>query len=321
MTLRPVARLPAGRDATVDRLLGELRRLLESHPEIGLHELGGLEEPGLESGDLTALHWRVGKPPLDGIAMWDFVPGVGRRILIYLPCEETGPVTLDSLIGELEGSSEHDGPIASVTLVGPGRLVPGEAELFLRRGYFRVDRLVLRLVNDGELPDELAAGRPDLRSLTASDEGDLVDLLRESYDRLSGEANPWLLYRDPRRDAREAVRDMLSGRRGAWVPWASFGVDLSGRLRGAVVVNRSDRPRVSEVVVSPSMRGIGLGYHLVLEAARTLRERGEPEPEAVITSHDLRALRLFRRVGFEPLDDRGQAVWVRGAAVGVGSVP
>ncbi|HYA57578.1 MAG TPA: GNAT family N-acetyltransferase [Thermoplasmata archaeon] len=316
MTLRTVARRRAERDTGTLAVLEEFGHLLEGLPNPGVRDLGRIEEPRLENGELTAAVEVGPGGAMLGVVVWDLVPGVGRRVVAYLRPSHASRKDWELLLEELEARSEHDGPLASVTPVGPESSAPEVADCFARRGYFEVDRLVLRLPSDRPLPDELASAVIDLRPLSLDDEDQLIELMREAYDIRGGEQNPWLFYRDPRRDVRDAVHENLSGRWGTWLPWASFGFEVSGKLRAAILVNRVGVPRVTDVIVAPAVQGIGVGYHLILHAARVLRERGEREPELITPSHDLRALRLFRRVGFEPVDGRGETVWVRREAVG-----
>ena len=282
-----------------------------------MRDLGRIEEARLKDGELTAAVEVGPDPSPSGLAVWDLVPGVGRRIVTYRPRPDPAAEGLGRLLDALEERSAHDGPIASVTPVGPGSDPSDAGRAFLPRGYFQVDRLVLRLPTSQPLPDELGSAPLDLRPLALDDEDQLVELMRDAYDLRAGDPNPWLYYRDPRQDVRDAVHENLHDRWGPWLPWASFGFEVGGRLRAAILVNRvGGVPRITDVIVAPAIRGIDLGYHLILHAARVLRERGERPPELITPSHDLRILRLFRRAGFEPIDGGGETVWVRREAVG-----
>ena len=83
------------------------------------------------------------------------------------------------------------------------------------------------------------------------------------------------------------------------------------------MVTALDVPVLCEVMVAPKCREIGLGSSLAFESVRAIRERGPGELHAVISSHDLRALRLLRRLGFEPVDRPTVGLWVHRVALGV----
>lgn len=317
MPLRPIAARPADREGVGAAVLAEYESLLLAEAGRWVAEVARGEAARLESGEVRAALWIVGRSEPGGLAVWDFVRGVGRRVRLYLARGHRTPDALATLLDELDARSEHDGPIASVADFVPG--YPGglPPEVFTDRGYFPVERLALHLPAETPLPDETLVGRPDLRPLDSGDREALVELMRSAYDQLAGTPSPWLVYRDPTQDARDAVEEILEDRRGDWLDWASFGVDVAGVLRGASLVTRLDVPVLSEVMVAPELRGIGLGYHLTLESVRALREREAGEPHLVTTSHDLRAIRLFRRVGFEPAERPAVGLWVSRVAVGV----
>jgi GNAT superfamily N-acetyltransferase len=297
--------------------LQEYEALLAAEPGQWIQELARSDETRLRSGEVRAFLWVHGADQAAGLALGDFVPGVGRRLRVYLAPPYRTAEDLGRLLDELDARSEQDGAIASVADLVPGLTEAAHEEAFGVRGYFRVDRVAMRLPANVPLPDESMSGRPYLRTIGPDDEEGLVNLMRESYDQLAGEAPPWLFYRDPRQDTVDAVQEILEGRRGEWLPWASFGVDVEGVLKGATLVTLWDVPILSEVMVAPACRRIGLGYHLVLESIRALRERGAGEPHVVTTSRDLRSLRLARRLGFEPAEVRAVGVWVNKVAVGV----
>ena len=317
MTLRRIASSVRDRDAASRALLAEYESLLASEPGRWVRELTGGELPDPGRGAIRAALWLTGSAEPTGLVLWDFVPGVGRRVWLYLVPGHRTVAELGHFLDELEARGEHDGPIASVLDWIPGIAPELQEEAFGPRGFFATERLALRLPPEAPLPDEIEAGRPDLRPLEPGDEEGLVSLMREAYDPLAGEPLPWLMYRDPRQDARDAVRELLEGHRGEWLPWASFGFEAGGTLLGASVVTRLATPILSEVMVAPKMRGIRLGYQLTLESIRVLRERGFGEVHAVSSSQDLRALRLFGRVGFEVTEERAVGLWVNRVAVGV----
>lgn len=313
MTLEKVPRSPAERDPASRTMLEEYATVLSGEAGSWVRELTGGGPPELGRGGVRAVLWAVdGGPPI-GLALWDVVPEVGRRIWLYLVTGHRTAGELGRFLDELDGSSWSEGPIASVLDFIPG--VPAEVQeaAFDPRGFFATERIIVRLDADVPIQDVSLVGGPYMRPLEPADEEALVNLLRESYDPLGQEPGARPYYLDPRRDAREAVEDVLTGRRGEWLPWASFGVEAGGSLVGASLVTQLHVPFLTEVAVAPSMRRIGLAYYLVTASVEALRERGAGEPHAVIASLDLRALRLFRRLGFESIGARGVGLWVNRA--------
>ena len=317
MVLHRIAPHAEDRDPASRVLLAEYEAQLSRAPVQWAPEMRRSDESRLRSGEERALLWRPRPEVAAGLAIGDFVPGVGRRLYVYLADGFRTAEHLGTLLDELEERSEHEGPIASVADLVPGLNDEAHEQALGVRGYFRVERLALHLPADVPLPEETMAGCPDFRLIVPEDEEALIGLMRDAYDQLAGQPTPWLFYRDPRQDARDAVQEILEGRRGEWLPWASFGLDVEGTLRAASLVTAWDVPILSEVMVHPSCRGIGLGYHLALASVRALRERGTADPHFVTTSRDLRVLRLARQVGFEPTEVRPVGVWVNRATVGV----
>lgn len=317
MPIRKVAGRESERDPASQKMLAEYEAAVVSESPLRLGELAEDEERQLRLGTVRAVLWLQGPSEAAGLALWDFLPGVGRRVRLYLADGHRSASDLGLLLDELDERSEHDGPIASVVDFIPGVSDPIQEEALSPRSFFRVERVALRRPPDSPFPDEDLFDRPDLRPLESSDEEEIARLMREAYDQTAGEPRPWFLYRDPRQDARDAVREIFEGRRGEWLPWASFGVEASGNLVGASLVTRLDVPILSEIMVAPKLRGIGLGYHLGLESIRVLLERDLADLHAVTTSNDFRALRLARRLGFEPASSRAVGLWVNRVAIGV----
>jgi GNAT superfamily N-acetyltransferase len=317
MVLRKIAPNPTAQDPESRALLVEYEELGHAHTDRGFRELFRNEETRLARGDVRADLWLAKGEEPAGLAVWDLVPGVGRRVRIYLGPAHRSREDLAQLFDELGEQSGQEGPVASVVDHIPGVAREEQEKVFSVHGFFPVERLVLRLPPTTFIPDDSPAGTTDLRPIDASDEEALVGLMRDAYDQLAGEAAPWMFYRDPRQDARDAVHEILEGRRGEWLPWASFGIDIGGVLRGASLVTRLEVPILAEVMVAPSVRGIGLGYSLALGSVRALRERGHPVLDTTTTSYDLRALRLWRRVGFEPAEVATVGLWVSRTVVGV----
>ncbi len=316
MSLVRIARDPAERDAASRAMWEEYAVVLTGEAGLWVQELTGGGLPELGRGGMRGDLWSAEGAEPAGLALWDVVPEVGRRIWLYLTPGHRTASDLARFLDELDQSSGFDGPIASVLDFIPGVSATVQEAAFVPRGFFETERIVVRIAADVPIPDLSLVGGPDLRALEPGDEEALVELLRTAYEPFGLEPGSRPFFRDPRRDAREAVEDVLRGRRGEWLPWASFGVDAGGALVGASLVTRLHAPFITEVAVAPAMRRIGLGYHLVAGSVRVLRERGLEDAHAVIASQDLRSLRLFRRLGFEATGERGVGLWVNRAAFG-----
>lgn len=319
MTLRRVAPRREDRDPVSRAMVEEYGRVLAGESARWVHELTENADARLERGGMHAVVWLPDGHEAAGLAMWDFLPGVGRRVWIYLAPAQRTAEALGRFLDELDARGAQEGAVAGVVDFLPGLDLAEQEAALGARSFSHTERIILRYPADASLPDESLFGRPDLRPIEASDLEGLVALMRSAYDPLVGPPAPWLAYRDPGQDAREAIEEILSGRRGEWLPWASFGLDLHGALAGAILVSRLDVPVLSEVMVAPEVRGIRLGYYLVLESVRVLREHGSGEPYACASGQDLRALRLYRRAGFEVLDERAVGLWVHRPSIGAAS--
>ncbi len=316
MTVVRIPTEPAERGASVRAILAEYARVLSSEPARWVPELTGGELPQIDRRGMRGAVWSAGAEEAAGLALWDLVPGVGRRVWLYLREGHRTADSLRSVLDELDERSDRDGPIASVLDFLPGVPSAVEEEVLSVRGFFPTERVVLRLRSDTPVPEDVRMSRPDLRPLTLDDRESLVGLMREAYDPYSREPVPALFYRDPRQDAADAVEELFSGGRGEWLPWASFAVDAGRTLCGVSIVTQLEHPILSEVMVAPSMRRIGLGTGLALESVHAVREHGSTEIDAVVSSQDLRSLRLFRRLGFEAAGLRAVGFWVNRVAIG-----
>jgi ribosomal protein S18 acetylase RimI-like enzyme len=121
-----------------------------------------------------------------------------------------------------------------------------------------------------------------------------ADAYRNTFDRFL-----FLLYLDPERDAELTTREILNGRWGEFLPWASPVVERGGAIRAAVLVVRASYgPLIADVMVDPTVRGQGLGRAVLLAAVAALRERRESVAVLNVTEGNERAIALYRRVGF-----------------------
>ena len=299
------------------KLLREYERQLAEAPRDWPLDLVRIDHAHVDPRRVEGVAWRDESGRIAGLALWDMVSGVGRRARIYLKKGYQNPEGLGTFLDELEADSDRDGPLASFLDLLPGLSAEAQEECLSPRGYFHLDRLVLRLPKERPLPHGPLDAATAMHTLRSEDEEALVRLMRESYDSWASRLAPWLSHRDPREDAQDAVRDIFEGRRGEWLSWASYAVDVAGGLAAATLVSRTGGPVISDVMVTPRLRRIGLGRQLLLQTVRALREREPEEPCFVTTARDLVALRLFRGVGFE-IDTTAPplGLWVSRAVMG-----
>ncbi len=192
-----------------------------------------------------------------------------------------------------------------VASVGPVALAPGglagltavEEERVMRDlGFARFARSEMRFPSEAPTP-ELSAS-PGLRTPLPGDEAGLARLhelaYRDHLDRYLFLSDP-----DPVRDAEIQVRDIVRGRWGEFLPWASFVVETGGRIVAATLVVRAPYgPLVADVMVDPPLQGRGLGRAVVTATVRALRDRKESVIVLNVTDGNTRAIRLYDRIGF-----------------------
>lgn len=189
--------------------------------------------------------------------------------------------------------------------VGPVSFAPGH---LAGLGGDEEDRLMRSLAFERFERSEMRypVGAPDpppfpvdgLRGLERSDEPGLARLHDAAY---RGQLDRYLFQVDaePKRDAEVQVREILSGRWGPILPWASFVVPADGAIAAATLVVRAAYgPLIADVMVEPSRQGRGLGRAVLVASVRALRERGESTIVLNVTEGNARAIRLYERTGF-----------------------
>jgi len=70
-----------------------------------------------------------------------------------------------------------------------------------------------------------------------------------------------------------------------------------------------DVGHVTQICVSPKLRGTGLGYELLRQSLQLLREAGCRRASLTVTSANVEAIRLYRNTGFRSLRTFGAYVW------------
>ena len=191
------------------------------------------------------------------------------------------------------------------TRVGPVSFAPGhlaglagddEDRLMRSLAFERFERSEMRYPVGA--PDPTAFPVDRLRGLEGSDEPGLARLHEVAY---RGQLDRFLFQVDPEptRDAEIQVREILSGRWGPSLPWASFVVATDEAIAAASLVVRAPYgPLIADVMVEPTRQGQGLGRAVLVASVRALRGRGESTVVLNVTEGNARAIRLYERTGF-----------------------
>jgi ribosomal protein S18 acetylase RimI-like enzyme len=66
---------------------------------------------------------------------------------------------------------------------------------------------------------------------------------------------------------------------------------------------------VTQICVSPAVRGTGIGYELLRQSLTTLREMGCMSASLTVTAANEDAVALYERVGFETIRRFSAFVW------------
>ena len=171
-----------------------------------------------------------------GLAVWDPTSPIGATVEVaYLAEGARGPGGYRALFRAI---GESSGGIA----FAPGGLAglsdADEQQLMRGLGFGRFARSEMRLPSEVEVPPPSADPDRPFRTFRPTDEASIVSLHRRAYD---GQFDQYLFLadRDPDRDAESAVRELLAGRWGEFLPWASPIADGDDGPSGAVLVVRA----------------------------------------------------------------------------------
>jgi GNAT superfamily N-acetyltransferase len=265
-------------------------------PEEELRSFHSRLEREVSSGTALGRLWTDGDRGV-GLAVWQAESTLGIEVtLLYLDEAHRGPRAYEEFLGGLRASA---GPVA----FAPGNLAglspAEESELMERLGFARFARSEMRFPADAPVPTDPLPGRSrELRAATAADVPGLARLHERAYenhfDRYLFLADP-----DPVRDAELAVQEIVGGRWGEFLPWASPVLGEDGALTAATLVVRAPYgPLLADVMVDPRVQGRGLGRAALTWTVRALRERGESVIVLNVTEGNVRARRLYERFGF-----------------------
>jgi ribosomal protein S18 acetylase RimI-like enzyme len=86
---------------------------------------------------------------------------------------------------------------------------------------------------------------------------------------------------------------------------------LSGKMIGASLASivAPDVGHITQICVTPSVRGTGAGHELLRQSLTTLREMGCHSASLTVTAANDDAVRLYERVGFQTVRQFSAYVW------------
>jgi N-alpha-acetyltransferase 10/11 len=232
-----------------------------------------------------------------GLAVWEPTTTLGADVrLLYL---EPGASSASAYAAFLRELARSTGPVAFAPANLAGLGPEEEAEMMAGLGFARFARSEMRLPPSAAPPPD---GEVEVavrsRPATRVDIDELARLYARAYDR-TFDRYLFLVNLDLARDAELAIREILDGRWGEFLPWASPVVEGEGALSAASLVVRAPYgPLVADVMVDPAAQGRGLGRAVLGESVRALRAKGETVIVLNVTEGNRRAIRLYERLGF-----------------------
>jgi ribosomal protein S18 acetylase RimI-like enzyme len=259
-------------------------------PELALSHMAETIGNGTAHGRLVA----AGGSPV-GLVLWDRATQahlvLGALFLDAAHRSESGYRRLLELLGRLA-------PVRLVPAPLPGLDAEAEGRVMGALGFGRFGRSEMRRLAEAPLPDAAAPSGVFLRPARTGDEPAFVAILRaafrEHFDRYMFQVDP-----DYDADTSRAVREILGGQYGEFLPWASWVAEQGTNAVGALLVVRAPTgPLIIEVAVLPSAQGRGIAAALVVAGVRALHEHGEAPPFLNVTDGNDVAIRLYRRLGF-----------------------
>jgi ribosomal protein S18 acetylase RimI-like enzyme len=231
-----------------------------------------------------------------GIALWEPPAELGATVMVLYHVEERQrPAEYDAFFREVQG-------VAGPVVFAPGFLAglpeAEETRVMEGLGFARFARSEMRYPPDRPTPNGRSGGSAAVRPTVPNDAAQLTSLHQAAY-RGTFDRYLFLVHVDPARDAELAVREILTGRWGEFLPWASPVVESDGHLRAAALVVRAPYgPLIADVMVDPASRGRGLGRAVLVASIHSLRERGESVIVLNVTEGNRPAIRLYETTGF-----------------------
>jgi thioredoxin-dependent peroxiredoxin len=308
----------AGEFVDANVATGETLRLLAERARV-LAELGGpapdregTREAEARAGRFPGELWIGPNDEAIALLRWEDRLPPGRSAELFLTTEFARPAVLRAVLAARE--RRGGGPLVRIDL--PAVRLPAESvgRVLEPDGWRLFERLEMRFPPTAPLPEVPA---PDgLRALLPGDAPRLVELLRSAYADVPLDPAFFALGAPSEDEADRTVRELTDGTYGAPLWGASFGVERSGALVAACLVNDFHGPLLSEVMVDPDHRRRGFATAVVAHALAALRASSAPVPRLAVTAMNLRARALYARLGFLPTPLPPDNVWVAFARAG-----
>jgi len=234
---------------------------------------------------------------VSGIVVWESGHPAGFHVEVLYLRPSSNPTREYRTF--LERIQTECGPVALLPGHLAGLTPEAEAALMRELGFAPFGRSEMRFPPDAPLPPARVVTGIRLRPLRPDDEPELARLHAAAF----GPTFDFYLFQidtDAARDSALAVRDMLGGRYGECLAWASYVAETGdGTLRGGCIFVRAPYgPLLVSVHVDPAAQGTGIGRALVVASVRALRERGETVIALNVTEGNRRAITLYERLGF-----------------------
>lgn len=250
----------------------------------------------LRSGSIEGRMVRDADVPV-GVVAWEGTTELGRRIrAIYL---EQGAGSADRYAALFDLAEREFGPFQIVPAGWNGLAREAEAELLRSRGFARYARSEMRMPFGTPLPVEPAPSGVRIRAVGPDDEPALAAHHAAAF---TGHFDSYLFRSDPdpRRDSERSVREMLAGRWGEFLPWASTVAESEdgSSLGSCLFVRAPFGPLLISLQVDPAVQGRGVGRALTLASLHALRARGESIVALNVTEGNEPAVRLYTSLGF-----------------------
>lgn len=275
-------------------LVREAVRSWPTPPAEATELLAGIEQSIRRGTTRGGLWERDGRP--HGVVLWFRSGPLGLSVsLVYLRPPEGTPEGYRALLSAFEHA---EGPVVFLPSPFPG-LPPAEEERLLHDlGFRRFARSEMSFPDDAPLPSEVPPPGITLRAYRATDDGSAARVharaFGDSFDRFL-----FLADLDPMRDGEIAIREIVGGRYGDFLPEASSVAESDGSLVGVVLALRTSRGAlIADVATDPAFKGRGVGRAVVARSVRVLRELGVGPARLVVTEGNRRAIELYERLGF-----------------------
>jgi GNAT superfamily N-acetyltransferase len=176
------------------------------------------------------------------------------------------------------------------------------ATSFLRQlGFHLFTRYEMAFPPGRMLPSAPAGAQAEgrLRNVGPNDFDDLSLLNAVCFE---GSIDSYLLATtsDRLENARRLIRDLLDGSYGRFLEYASFGLEVDGKLVGATLVTRhEENTLLADVVVLPEHRGKGYARRLIRASMEPLLREPGLRLSLNVTRENPRAFNLYSDIGFE----------------------